>query len=160
MIEIKDMTNNYCDVVVQLVYESMMCPYTTGRMYDDLTFEEVRDEILVDNPISAIIKDGVIVGVCNPSPLHHELYGRLELDKNDKYYRLGIIYIGEQHRSKGYATETLKHFIDTKKEQGKKVIYITHQTNEGSNKIASSLMEFNQDYLNYYNWKRYNVYVI
>lgn len=157
MIEIEDVTNKYSDEVAQLVYESMMCPFTSSRIYDDLTFEEVRDEILVDNPISVIKKDGVIIGVCNPNPLHKDMYNRLELDSNDKYVRLGILYIAEEYRGKGYAKETLKKFIEMNKD--KKVIYITHQTNEVSNAVALSVMPLIKDYLNFFNWKRYNIYI-
>ena len=157
MIEIVDVTNEADDLVVKYVYESMMCVNTSGRVYSDLTIEEVRDEILIDNPISVIKRNGVVIGICNPNSLVRELYEKLELDKKDKYVRLGIIYLGEEHRNKGYGKEVLAKFLEMNVD--KKVIYITHQSNIESNKVASSLMPYVKDYLNSYNWKRYNVYI-
>lgn len=143
------------DVIVKLVFDSMMCPFTSSRIYHDLTIEEVRDEILEGNKVTAIKHDDKIVGIINPNLLANDMYARLSLNSFIEYYRMGIIYILEEERGKGYASQALEHFIKLHKA----TIYITHCDNVQSNAVASKLMKFKQEYKNPFNFKMYNVYV-
>lgn len=141
--------------IVKLVFESMNCPFTSSRIYDDLTIEEVRDEILKNNTVTAIKDGDKIVGIMNPNEVTNDLYFKLSLNSHINYQRMGIIYIADEERGKGYAGKALEKFI----KENEATLYITHQDNEQSNAVAKKHMKFKQEYKNPFNFKMYNVYV-
>lgn len=143
---------NFCDTAVRLIYESMLNKYTKSGNTSGLTLDEVRHEILKDESVTLIKVDGVIVGVANPSVLHHSLYDKLGLNRDIDYHRLGIIYFDENHRGKGYGALALKEFIKIHKN----VIYITHASNDISNAIAQKHLTYYKDH---YSWHNYKVYI-
>lgn len=141
--------------IVKLVFYSMKNKYTSECNSDGLTFKEVQD-IIKKHPVHVIKSNDKIVGIINTSEVHFSLKLRLGLDKDTEYLNFGMIYISKKERGNGYASKALEHVLKT----NKNLIYIVHQSNIASNKIAAKNMPFFKKHSSFRSFEPYNVYKI
>jgi hypothetical protein len=139
--------------IVKLVFQCMRNKYTADSDPAGLTFKEVRS-IITTHPVT-VIKDGDrIVGVVNVNEVHFSLRKRLGLEH--EYFNLGMIYIAKKERGNGYASQVVEHFLKIHKN----LIYIVHESNKASNKIAVKYFKFFKQQGSFRATEPYNVYKI
>lgn len=141
--------------IVKLVFYSMKNKYTSECNSDGLTFKEVKS-IISKHPVHVIKVNGKIVGILNTSTVDPHLKMRLQLDSDFSYINFGMIYIDKKERSKGYASQALEHTL----KNNKNLIYIVHQSNTASNKLAAKHMPFFKKYSSFRSFEPYNIYKI
>lgn len=141
--------------VVKLVFYSMRNKYTSESDPDGLTFKEVRS-IISKQPVHVIKNNDKIVGIINTSDVNFSLKKRLSLPDDFEYHNVGMIYIAKNERGNGYASEVVKQVM----KKHKNLIYLVHQSNVSSNKIAARHFEFFKKYSSFRAFEPYNVYKI
>lgn len=141
--------------VVKLVFQSMRNKYTADSDSSGLTFKEVRS-IISRQPVTVIKADGKIVGIVNTSEVTFQLSLRLGIEKDLTYHNLGMIYIAKKERGNGYASQVVEHYLNTYKN----LIYIAHESNKASNKIAVKYFKFFKKQGAFRSFEAYNVYKI
>lgn len=141
--------------IIKLVFHCMRNKYTSVSNSDGLTFKEVKS-IITGKPVSVIKNDGKIVGIVRTSFADTKLKSRLDLDIDSSYFHVGMIYIANKERGKGYASKTLLHFL----KEHKNILYIAHQSNISSNKVGGKYLNFFKEYSYFGSFEPYNVYKI
>lgn len=139
--------------IIKLVFHCMRNKYTSVSNSDGLTFKEVKS-IITGKPVSVIKNDGKIVGIVRTSFADTKLKSRLDIDSS--YFHVGMIYIANKERGKGYASKTLLHFL----KEHKNILYIAHQSNISSNKVGGKYLNFFKEYSSFGSFEPYNVYKI
>lgn len=82
------------------------------------------------------IYDGdTLVGLSVPRVVERKEYRAWGLTPDKDYYRMGMIFIDEPFRGKGYAKEAARFFHRTYKN----VLWVIDPLNEASKKVASSI---------------------
>lgn len=136
-----EITENFDDVTLRLVYESMLDPNTSNYSEDDdeLTMDDVK-RIIKNERISRILLDGEAVGVYTPGLVHISCYFEWGLKRNFHYSRIGIVYIDKKHRNKGIASKILKEHVETRD----KYAECCNENNHASNAILSKYLKFHK----------------
>lgn len=141
--------------IVKLVFQCMRNKYTADSDPSGLTFAEVRS-IISKQPVTVVKVDGEIVGLVTISDVNFSLHNRLGLEKDLDYYNIGMIYIAKSERGKGYASQVVEYYLSTHKN----FVYIVHESNKASNKIAKKYFEFFKKQGSFRAFESYNVYKI
>lgn len=141
--------------VVKLVFQSMRNKYTADSDPSGLTFKEVRS-IISRQPVTVIKADGKIVGIVNTSEVTFQLSIRLGIEKDLTYHNIGMIYIAKKERGNRYASQVVEHYL----KKYKNLIYIAHESNKASNKIAVKYFKFFKKQGAFRSFEAYNVYKI
>lgn len=141
--------------VVKLVYFSMRNKYTSVSNPAGLTFQEVRG-ILEKESVSVIKDNDRIVGIVRTSNVDFRTKNQLGLDKDIDYQNLGMIYIAKKERGQGYAGLVIEHFLKLHKN----MIYLAHESNIASNKVAAKHLPFFKKHGGFMIRETYNVYKI
>lgn len=141
--------------IVKLVFYSMRNKYTRESNPDGLTFKEVRS-IISSQPVHVIRNNGKIVGLVNTSDVNFSLKKRLNLPDDFEYHNVGMIYIAKKERGNGFASVVVKQLL----EQHKNLIYIVHESNLSSNKIATRHFEFFKKHSSFRSFESYNIYKV
>lgn len=76
-----------------------------------------------------------LVGMSVPREIRHEEHEVWNLDPMKVYYRMGMIYVDENHRGKGYAKQAAKDF----KDKFENILWTIDVDNEASKKVAASI---------------------
>lgn len=156
MISLETITNpDQNKQIVSLVYYSMRNKYTSVSNPDGLTFSEVRT-IISDQKVSVIKFNDRIIGIVRTEIADRRLKLSLDIDINESYFHIGMIYIAKNERGKGYASKTLLHFL----KEHKNILYIAHQSNISSNKVGGKYLNFFKEYSSFGSFEPYNVYKI
>lgn len=146
---------DFDDVSIRLVYESMLDRNISSCDVDGLTIEEVKNEILSGNRIHRILVNGEVVGIFKPSVVDISCYFEWGLDRKFHYSRIGFIYIDKKHRNKGYASKILEEHVNSRS----KYAECCHEDNHASNVILARSLKFHKRaYISRRN-AYYNIYV-
>lgn len=141
--------------IVSLVYYSMRNKYTLVSNPDGLTFNEVR-KIISGQEVSAIKFNDRIVGIIRTEIADRRLKLSLDIDVDESYLHIGMIYISKNERGNGYAGLVLKSLI----KENKNIIYLAHESNLPSNKLAQKHLKFFRKKSTFMSTEPYNVYKI
>lgn len=141
--------------IVKLVYYSMRNKYTADSDPAGLTFKEVRS-ILKGLSVMTIKHEDRIVGIVRMSDVGFPLNMRLGLNNGLSYENLGMIYIAKKERGNGFASAAVEHLLT----QHKNLIYVVHQSNVASNKLAEKYFTFFKKQSSFRSFEAYNVYKI
>lgn len=141
--------------IVKLVYYSMRNKYTADSDPAGLTFKEVRS-ILKGLSVMAIKHEDRIVGIVRMSDVGFPMNMRLGLNNDYSYENLGMIYIAKKERGHGFASAAVEHLLT----QHKNLIYVVHQSNVASNKLAEKYFTFFKTQSSFRSFEAYNVYKI
>ncbi len=147
--------DNFDDVSVRLVYESMLDRNISSCNVDGLTIDEVKNQILPGNRIHRIIVDREVVGIFKPGVVDISCYFEWGLERRFHYSRIGFIYIDEKHRNKGYASKILAEHVS----ECNKYAECCHEDNIASNAMLSKVLKFYKRAYISYRRAYYNIYV-
>lgn len=141
--------------IVKLVYYSMRNKYTADSDPSGLTFKEVRS-ILSGLSVMVIKNDDRIVGIVRMIDVGFSLRMRLGINNDLSYDSIGMIYIAKKERGNGFAGAAVEHLLT----QYKNVIYVVHESNVASNKLATKYFTFFKKQASFRSFEAYNVYKI
>ena len=141
--------------IVKLVYYSMRNKYTADSDPAGLTFKEVRS-ILKGLSVMAIKHEDRIVGIVRMSDVGFPMNMRLGLNNDFSYENLGMIYIAKKERGNGFASAAVEYLLT----QHKNLIYVVHQSNVASNKLAEKYFTFFKRQSSFRSFEAYNIYKI
>ena len=146
---------DFDDVSVRLVYESMIDRNISSCDVEWLTLDEVKNKILPGNRLHRIIVDGEVVGIFKPGVVDISCYFEWGLERRFHYSRIGFIYIDEKHRNKGYASKILAEHV----EGCTKYAECCHEDNVASNAMLSKVLKFHKRAYISYRRAYYNIYI-
>lgn len=80
----------------------------------------------------------------------------LDIDIDESYFHIGMIYIAKNERRNGYSSKVIEHFL----KEHKNILYLAHESNLPSNKLAQKYFNFFRKKSTFMSTEPYNVYKI